>query len=242
MARIGSAVKKAGFSNASGCIPIYTNPASNDAIMYADYDISTAMADTSEDHWIDFMSATSRGKLSQNPVLLSSDAAGEYRYGLINFMKTIKIDAEFKDSSGMTTLYTKTPQPSEIITDTPDAFGRRQHLEFTSTDPAVGPSSEMTVMNNNGGTIMEFLSPFEITADDISEQNRFEVDFVFNPDGYADAYRGSGTGCSTGIARNVCGDYFIPMGKLAPVPHKDGNPLEFISFTQMESSQQDFSA
>ena len=84
---------------------------------YQHYDITTAMADTSEDHWIDFMSASSRAKLSASPVTLTSDNVGEYKYGLINFIKAIKIDAEYKDAGGTTRFYTKTPSASEIITD-----------------------------------------------------------------------------------------------------------------------------
>ena len=57
-----------GFSNTQGCITIYSNSDANDQA-YQNYDISTAMADTDENHWIDFMSATSRAKLTANPDL-----------------------------------------------------------------------------------------------------------------------------------------------------------------------------
>ena len=217
-----------GFSGTSGCIEIYSNPdANNDA--YQNYDISTAMADTSEDHWIDFMSATSRAKLTASPTTLTSDNTGNYYFGLINFIKAIKIDAEFKDSSGSTQFYTKTPAASEIITDTADQFGKKQHLTFTTTDPRVGPSSEMTVMNNNGGTLFRFLSPISISDADIDAGTGFKVDFVFNPDNYAGASGELGTvtgNCVDGIAPNICGGYDIPMGKLAPVPHKDGEAVK----------------
>lgn len=213
-----------GFSNTSGCVQIYSNPDA-DMQAYQDYDISTAMADTSEDHWIDFMSATSRAKLTANPATLTSDNIGEYKYGLINFIKAIKIDAEFKDAAGITRFYTKTPAASEIITDTADQYGKKQHLSFTTTDPRVGPSSEMTVMNNNGGTLFRFLKPFSISAADIDAATGFKMDFVFNPENYAGASGELGTvtgNCIDGIAPNICGGYDIPMGKLAPVPHKDG--------------------
>ena len=212
-----------GYSGTSGCIEIYSNPDAGDDA-YQNYDISTAMADTSEDHWIDFMSATSRAKLTAAPATLTSDNTGDYYYGLINFIKAIKIDAEYKDASGTTQFYTKTPAASEIITDTADQFGKRQHLTFTTTDPRVGPSSEMTVMNNNGGTIFHFLNPLKITDEDINSATGFKVDFVFNPENYSGAWgQTSGTGsCTDGIAPSICGGYDIPMGKLAPVPHKDG--------------------
>ena len=118
-----------GFSNASGCITIYQSPDS--ASDYVDYDITTAMADTSEDRWIDFMSETSRAKLTASPVTLTTDNVGDYKFGLINFMKTIKIDAEYKDASGTTRFYTKTPTAAEIITDAADSFGKRQHLTLS---------------------------------------------------------------------------------------------------------------
>jgi hypothetical protein len=193
---------------------------------YQNYDITTAMADTSEDHWIDFMSASSRAKLSASPVTLTSDNVGEYKYGLINFIKAIKIDAEYKDAGGTTRFYTKTPSASEIITDAADSFGKKQHLTFSSTDPTVGPSSEMTVMNNNGGTLFHFLKPLSITADDITNNSTFKIDFVFNPANYSGASGGSGTNCTGGIAPAICGDYSIPMGKLAPVPHRDGEAIK----------------
>jgi len=214
-----------GFSGTSGCIVIYANPDANDAA-YGNYDISTAMADTSEDHWIDFMSEASRSKLTANPLTLTTDNIGDYKFGLINFMKTIKIDAEYKDASGTTRFYTKTPTSSEIINDTADSFGKRQHLTFSSTNPTVGPSSEMTVMNNNGGTLFRFLKPLSITADDITNKTAFKIDFVFNPANYSGAYGGGGSNCTDGIAPNICGSYDIPMGKLAPVPHKDGEMIK----------------
>ncbi len=212
-----------GYSGTTGCISIYSNADATQQA-YQDYDISTAMADTSEDHWIDFMSATSRAKLTANPVTLTSDAVGSYNYGLINFIKAIKINAEFV-LDGQTKLYTKTPTAAEIINDTADSFGKKQHLTFDTTDPTTGPSGEMTVMNNNGGTIFNFLSPLTITEADIDNKTGFKVDFVFNPDNYAGAWRGDGTNCSGGIAPKICGDYDIPMGKLAPVPHKDGETI-----------------
>jgi len=213
-----------GYSGATGCILIYSNPDATDEA-YQNYDISTAMADTSEDHWIDFMSATSRAKLTAAPATLTSDNTGDYYYGLINFIKAIKINAEYKDASGTTRFYTKTPAASEIITDTPDQVGKRQHLTFTTTDPRVGPSSEMTVMNNNGGSIFHFLNPLKITDEDITAATGFKVDFVFNPENYSGASGELGTvsgNCADGIAPGICGGYDIPMGKLAPVPHKDG--------------------
>jgi hypothetical protein len=214
-----------GFSSTSGCVTIYSNPDANQDA-YQNYDITTAMADTSEDHWIDFMSETSRAKLTASPVTLTTDNVGDYKFGLINFMKTIKIDAEYKDASGTTRFYTKTPTAAEIITDAADSFGKRQHLTFSSTDPTVGPSSEMTVMNNNGGTLFRFLKPLSITADDITNNSGFKIDFVFNPANYSGAWGGSGSNCTDGIAPNICGGYDIPMGKLAPVPHKDGEAIK----------------
>jgi hypothetical protein len=184
------------------------------------------MADTSEDHWIDFMSETSRAKLTASPVTLTSDNVGDYKFGLINFMKPIKIDAEYKDASGTTRFYTKTPTSAEIITDAADSFGKKQHLSFSSTDPTVGPSSEMTVMNNNGGTLFRFMKPLSITSDDITNTTGFKIDFVFNPDNYSGASGGGGSNCTDGIAPNICGGYDIPMGKLAPVPHKDGEAIK----------------
>ena len=214
-----------GFSGTSGCVTIYSNPDANQDA-YQNYDITTSMADTSEDHWIDFMSETSRAKLAASPVTLTTDNVGDYKFGLINFMKTIKIDAEYKDAAGVTRFYTKTPTTAEIITDAPDSFGKKQHLTFSSTDPTVGPSSEMTVMNNNGGTLFRFLKPLSITSDDITNNTGFKIDFVFNPTNYSGAWGGSGSNCTDGIAPNICGGYDVPMGKLAPVPHKDGEAIK----------------
>ena len=52
------------------------------------------------------------------------------------------------------------------------------------------------------------------------------IDFVFNPANYSGASGGSGTNCTGGIAAAICGDYSIPMGRLAPVPHRDGEAIK----------------
>jgi len=215
-----------GFSATDGCVTIYENSAADS---YSTYNIDSAMADTDPDHWIDFMDADSRAKLSAKPTVLTSEVVGAYNYGLINFMTPIKVTAEFKDAAGVTRFVTKTPTAAEIITDASNSsITDPQHVEYAGDRYRSGTAEELTVQNNNGGTILAFMKPFEITQDDIDSGTGFYVDFVFNPNDFATA-SSSGVSCGGGvntIGPADCTSFVVPMGKLAPVPHKPSEAVE----------------
>ena len=216
-----------GFSGTEGCLTIYRNPDSGAESDYSSYNITSAMADQDTSHWIDFMSAESRAQLFADPTALTSDDIGSYNYGLINFMTPIKVTAEFKDSSGTTQFVTKTPTAAEVKNDTPGTtITQPQYVEFDGTRYRSGAAEELTVQNNNGGTILAFMNPFEITQQDIDDGTGVYVDFVFNPDSFATASSSGGTNCTSGIGRADCTTFSVPMGKLAPVPHKAGETIE----------------
>ena len=224
-----------GFSSTEGCITIYANAAASSAD-YANYNINAAMADQDPNHWIDFMSAESRAKLSANPVTLTSDQVGSYNYGLINFMTPIKITAEFKDSNGTVRFVTKTPTAAEIKTGSgAGAVNNPQYVEYADSRYTSGAAEELTVQNNNGGTILSFLKPFEITQADVDNKTAFNLDFVFNPDSFATADESGNSNCTNTTSDTYgvkyvyptnCTSFSVPMGKLAPLPHKSTEAIK----------------
>ncbi|OFZ18733.1 MAG: hypothetical protein A2X94_05985 [Bdellovibrionales bacterium GWB1_55_8] len=225
------AINGTGYSGTTNCITIYESPdaASKSVDFYNNYTVSQALNDTVEGRWIDFMSAGDRAKLA-TPFQLSSDHIGTYRYGMIGFQRPIKITAEYVDRDGTARIFTKTPLPGDIKPIASDGDMKLEQVNL-STSTLTGTAQEMTLMHSNGGTMVIFHKPFEITEADIENKTELFVDFVFNPDQVSTAsvmY----AGCDPENLVNAifdganCVDFQVPMGKFAPVPRKSGETIE----------------
>lgn len=214
-----------GYNGTSGCLTIYSNNVETAA--YDNYSIAEAKADTNPDHYIDFMTVDGRLKLASQSVTLTAEHAGLYKYGLVNFMRPIKIKAEYYDAAN--NLLFRTKDSTSLVSGTVD--GRTTQIPLTG-DTTTGEAELLTLMNNNGGTVFPFARPFEITAEDIANNTNFVVDFVFNPANFSTASKMQGCSAPTSVAYNTapidvanCVYFDVPMGKLSPVPHKASDTI-----------------
>jgi hypothetical protein len=204
-----------GYSGTSGCTTLYTCPDASvqDTSVYNTYTITEAMADTSADHFVDFLSTEGRAKLAT----ASAVDAGTYNYVLLNFMRPIKIQAEFKDGSGTTQYYSKSG--GTVTAGATDSAGRE--TEYVRPTNTTTPSAEvMTYMLNNGGVIVPLPTPFTV-----ADEDSVILDFVFNPANFATVT--GQTSCSYDASTAVadptnCGSFDMPYAKMAPVPRKAG--------------------
>lgn len=202
-----------GYSGTEGCAYLYRNESSEDLNYYNTYSITEAKADSDTSHYIDFLDETSRQQLEQ----ATSVSAGTYNYALINFMRPIKIEAEFVSPSRGTVHYTKSD--GTIVNQGTDDGGRELE-SFKPTGTKTAPAQLMTYMLNNGGTWFPLLKPFVIEKSD-----NVVVDFVFNPDDFAKSTETSS--CSEPSASGPyvwdetnCVSFDMPYAKMAPIPRK----------------------
>ena len=233
-----------GFSNISGCINLYQNmPVGSPD--YTEYKVEEAMADDTPGRYIDLMSAQGQAAL-RRPVMvdvpiasgpidvIDSDAdggvpeepvrqPGVYRYGLINFYRPIKVKAEFPILGETSEHYFRTKAVTAIH-EMPGQNGGLGNDTVSIGDTLSGATEETTYMLNNGGVIFVFQKPFAITQADVDNNAEINIDLVFNPDSFGQAYE---TDCSADIrvvvcdpANNVAID--MPFVRMSPVPRKSG--------------------
>lgn len=201
------------YSNPTDCIELYSNRDSLEVSLYNSYSITEATSDTDENHFIDFLSEAGRAKLE----VAASVSAGTYNYALINFMRPIKMKAEFKDTTGTTIHRTKA---GGTIVDLGSDDGGRQIEAIKPSGTTSGDAEVMTYMLNNGGVWFPMLKPFVVAAgDDIV------VDFAFNPENFATTTEN--VSCSTPSVSGPytwdegnCVTFNLPYAKMSPVPRK----------------------
>ncbi len=204
-----------GYSGTSGCVELYVNKDSQDVSLYNSYTITEATADTDPNHFIDFLTEEGRAKLEVSTAVSS----GTYNYALINFMRPIKMKAEFKDTTGTTIHRTKA---GGTIVDIGSDEGGRQMESIKPTGTTSGEAEVMTYMLNNGGVWFPMLKPFVIAAgDDVI------LDFAFNPENFATTTEQAScsTPSSTGpytFDEGNCVTFDLPYAKMSPVPRKSG--------------------
>ncbi len=212
------------YSNASGCIDLYTGPVgNNDQSLYNSYTITEALADTDSSRWIDLMSATDQAKLKKG-ITVTLAMKGSYKYGKIDFFRPIKTTAEFPLIGGGT-YYSKA---STAVARDNNEIGLQ--VESASVgDMTTGPAEETVYMMNNGGVWFPFVKDFEITDDDIKNQTNVSMDLVFNPADFGKASKAAGTCDPTADNKNAfiydkanCITMNMPYVRMNPVPRKGG--------------------
>jgi len=227
-----------GYSDTTGCVTLYENADSQEVSLYNSYTITEATADTNANHFIDFLSAEGRAKLEVSQAISS----GTYNYALINFMRPIKIKAEFKDPSG--TLIHRTKAGGTIVDRGTDSGGREMEAVKPSGTNA-GDAEVMTYMLNNGGTWFPLLKPFVIASGE-----SVLLDFAFNPENFATSLEQ--TSCSEPSVSGPyvwdvanCVTFDMPYAKMSPIPRKAGERTKkevylITDYTNTGSSKSDF--
>ncbi|MEK7692517.1 MAG: hypothetical protein AAB425_16005 [Bdellovibrionota bacterium] len=193
-------VNGTGWMAGSDCTSIYRS--FDDMSAYDTYLVEQAALDTNPAHYIDIMDSESKSRLNQKTPL----AAGEYNYGIITWMKPIKLNAEVTLNNG-TTLVTK----SELKTVANDAFF---HMTAESLVGHPGESEESTVLLNNGGSFFKFQKPLIV-----KDKEETTVDLVFNPDSVV---KGSSAASNYAIQEALAGEngpkaISVPYLQLTPV-------------------------
>lgn len=211
-----------GYSGAEGCITLYQSP--DVAFVqsldnYNSYTVTEALADTSENHFVDFMTAEGRARL-QSPVTAD---AGTYNYGKINFFRPIRIKAEFMAPGATTpTWYTRDTSLGTIVDEGNDDGGRQVETVRLDGLLKTGPAQTMTYMLNNGGTWFPFVRPFVVAAGD-----SITLDFVFNPENFATATEQATCSVPTNkppvFDLTNCVTLDMPYAKMSPVPRKESD-------------------
>lgn len=239
-----------GYSSVAGCIELYRNM-TPDSPNYDDYTVPEAKDDTTEGRYIDLMSAEGQATLRRpvmlqvpiatGPVQADIDAAdggtgddagvsdspprqaGVYRYGLINFYRPIKVKAQFPIIGESEENYFRTKAVTAVHA-IPGQNGMLGGERVEIGDTLNGPTEETTYMLNNGGVVFVFQKPFAVTQADIDANKEINIDLVFNPENFGQAYA---TTCSDDIrvvvcdpANNVAID--MPFVRMSPVPRKTG--------------------
>lgn len=239
-----------GFSSLAGCIQLYQNmPAGSPS--YDDYTVPEAKDDTTAGRYIDLMSAEGQAALrkpvmlqvpiASGPVQADIDAAdggtsddggvseppprqaGVYRYGLINFYRPIKVKAEFPIIGETSDHYFRTKSVLAVH-ETPGLNGGLGNERVDIGDTLNGATEETTYMLNNGGALFVFQKPFAITQADVDAKKEINIDLVFNPENFGQAYE---TTCSADVRIVVCDPannvgIDMPFVRMNPVPRKTG--------------------
>jgi hypothetical protein len=234
-----------GFTNTKGCIYLYQNMTPNSPD-YNEYTVMEAKDDNTEGRYIDLMSSEGQAAL-RKPVMVqvpiaeappvddgidSPDGgaeddppqqAGVYRYGLINFYRPIKVKAEFPIIGETSEHYFRTKAVTAVH-ETPATNGGFNSDRVDIGDTLSGATEETTYMLNNGGALFVFQKPFAITQADIDAKAEINIDLVFNPDSFGQAYEST---CQADVrvvvcdpANNVAID--MPYVRMNPVPRKTG--------------------
>jgi hypothetical protein len=234
-----------GFNNSKGCINLYSNmaPGSPD---YTEYTVMEAQSDNTPGRYIDLMSAEGQAAL-RKPVMVQvpiatepvaesdpdaadggvpeapKQQAGVYRYGLINFYRPIKVKAEFPIIGETSDHYFRTKAVTAIHETAASGGGMNQDtVEIGNT--LSGDTEEMTYMLNNGGALFVFQKPFAITQADIDAKAEINIDLVFNPENFGQAYESM---CLADVRVVVCDPLNnvaidMPYVRMNPVPRKTG--------------------
>jgi hypothetical protein len=235
-----------GYNNPRGCIDLYRNqtPESPD---YNEYTVPEAEDDTTPGRYIDLMSREGQAALRQPvsvqvpianeppPPANADDAgaadggveerpsqSGVYRYGLINFYRPIKLTAEFP-IIGEPGQYYRTRAVSAVHA-TPASSGGFNSERVHIGDATSGPTEETTYMLNNGGALFVFQQPFVVTQADVDAKAKINIDLVFNPENFGQAYESM---CASDQHTSICDPAHnvaidMPYVRMSPVPRKSG--------------------
>jgi hypothetical protein len=209
-----------GFSNASGCLELYSGDRS-----VLSYDLDgdwTALADAArarETGFVNLLDPGSRAALS-GTTPLQAEHVRSYNYGIITWSLPIKVKATVALGDG-SFLYTH-DGPTRVQTIGVD--NHRDYYTAPNSELDVGPAEKAVVILGNGGNWFRFQNPLTIRQADIDEKRQWVLDLVFNPEGIVKGFSGDGTTRSNIREQSEAGPSLrginVPMLDLAPVPHR----------------------
>lgn len=212
-------VEGSGFRNPNGCLSLYEH--ADDRFRYdvdGDWTPLAEQARATDDGFIDLLDEDSRAQLASSTALRQKDARS-YHYGIINWSLPIKLKASVAMNGGGY-LYT---HDGETRVESVGVDGFRHYYTAPATPLDQGPAEESVVLLPNGGNWFKFQSPFVIRPEDISSEQAFVLDLVFNPDGIVKGFNVSsalGSISQRDGAGAQINDITVPMLDLAPVPHR----------------------
>jgi hypothetical protein len=203
------------FDNPTGCLMLYQNDVTSNS-QYDNFGHAAALADTQ--NYLDLLNSEDRGKLSAAVGLAAADARS-YNYGLVNWMKPIKVKVRVPLSDG-SSLYSRTTEESGGNVMARDALTN-------------SPAEESVVVLNNGGNWIRFQSPLVISSSNVMNGAEYKLTLAFNPDGIVHGKKQVSNFALKDSAQNGID---VPMIDLAPIPHKaDDNVIRetyYINFPQ----------
>jgi hypothetical protein len=170
--------------------------------VYDSYGLAEATADTA--NYVDLLD-TSKVKSFVSDLKVTYSKAGQYNYGIITWMKPVKITATIPLSDG-TSMYTKAT--SSVSSD--------GYRTLTTKNLSAGPAEEAVVLLNNGGNWFKFQTPLTISASDIGNGKKYSLTLAFNPDHIVSAMKGV---TNYALADSSNNGINVPMLDLAPIPH-----------------------
>lgn len=204
-------ISGSGFSNASGCINIYSVNPGDEYTYHLDesWEEIADVARADQSNFIDLMDAQARAALTSN-VSIDAQHLGSYQWGYINWAPVVKVKASvegnsqtFRTIDGVTTV-----GGLDYVTTAAQSF----------TSP--GAAEEAVIVLNNGGNWFKAQSALEITQADVDAGTQFAVDLTFNPEGLIKAYTADNS-CSVCALKDVDGNQFsVPMLAVIPVLRK----------------------
>ncbi len=193
------------YNNPKGCFSLYKNQPDN----YDSYGFEQAKAETGTGKFLDLMDPTTKTKLSQNATAIK----GTYHYGLIDWYKPLKVNAEV-------TMGSDTYVTCGDATATFSAGGGNTSAGLTKCPDmrgTAGSSKETTIVMDNGGSWFKFQNPFMITPADLKKGESYVLDLVFNPSALIKASDAMSNGS---IQDDSNRGLFVPLLALSPVVHK----------------------
>jgi hypothetical protein len=212
-----------GYSNPTGCFRVFQNPdipATQD--FYRDYVLSSALTDSTPGRFVDLMSAEGQATL-RNPATAEPAPAGTYRYGLINFLRPIRVTAEFPVVGGQANDVVRT-RATTSAQPLPGDGNFPYERALVGDTLSAAPAEETTYMMNNGGAYFAFTSPFVVSAADAAAGTPIQMDLVFNPANFGSVQSGD---CAQDGFSPICDTangllFNMPFVRMSPVPRKAG--------------------
>ena len=214
-----------GFSNSTGCVRLYELALPQDPDVYRDYTVSDALSDTTPGRYVDLMTEAGRAALRAAP---NADPvpAGTYRYGLVNFLRPIRVTAEFPVVGGQPgdVVRTRTTASVQPLNGEPGIPLERAVVGDTRSS---APAEETTYMLNNGGAFFAFAEPFVVTPEEADAGTAITMDLVFNPANFGQVMDAPGGDCAADTYSPICDPinqlvFQMPFVRMSPVPRKAG--------------------
>ena len=216
-----------GYNNPTGCFRVFSNPnIPTTQDFYRDYVLSTALTDTTPGRFVDLMTAEGQAAL-RNPATAEPAPVGTYRYGLINFLRPIRVTAEFPVLGSTSGEVVRTRATTSVQSLPGDGmFTLERALVGDSLSAA--PAEQATYMLNNGGAYFAFASPFEVTSQEAAAGTAIQMDLVFNPANFGNVTGAPGGDCTQDAMAPICDTvnglmFEMPFVRMSPVPRKAGD-------------------